>query len=84
MPTDTTPEDCAQRYEALMKKNYGSDTFDPTRPFFDVMLLGLGDDGIHRVAHPWPARAGGAHAAGWRPVLHGRDERRITLTASGA
>jgi 6-phosphogluconolactonase len=79
MPTDTTPEDCAQRYEALMKKNYGGDTFDPTRPFFDVMLLGLGDDG--HTASLIPGQPVLDERTRWvAPVLHGRDEPRITLT----
>lgn len=79
MPTDTTPEDCAARYDALMKRKYGAASFDPARPFFDVMLLGLGDDG--HTASLIPGQPVLEERAKWvAPVLHGRDEQRITLT----
>jgi 6-phosphogluconolactonase len=79
MPTDTTPEDCAARYDALLKQKYGAASFDPARPFFDVMLLGLGDDG--HTASLIPGQPVLEERTKWvAPVLHGRDEQRITLT----
>jgi 6-phosphogluconolactonase len=35
----------AAAYDAEMKAFYGSDHLDPNRPLFDIVLLGLGDDG---------------------------------------
>jgi 6-phosphogluconolactonase len=35
----------AQEYERALKSYYGGDTLDPTRPLFDVVLLGMGPDG---------------------------------------
>jgi 6-phosphogluconolactonase len=37
--------DAAHAYEELLKSYYSSDTLDPTRPLFDVVLLGMGPDG---------------------------------------
>ena len=35
----------AYRYQALLQRTYGGAVLDPARPFFDIMLLGLGEDG---------------------------------------
>jgi 6-phosphogluconolactonase len=79
IPTDTTPDDCAARYDALMKQKYGAASFDPARPFFDVMLLGLGDDG--HTASLIPGQPVLNERTKWAaPVPNGRDEQRITLT----
>lgn len=40
-----TLADAARKYEATLKSFYGSGTFDPARPLFDVVLLGMGPDG---------------------------------------
>jgi 6-phosphogluconolactonase len=40
-----TAADAAHAYEAELKAFYGSDTLDPSRPLFDVVLLGMGPDG---------------------------------------
>lgn len=45
MPATGTPEEAAHTYEALLKRFYGADQFEPDRPLFDVNLLGLGADG---------------------------------------
>jgi 6-phosphogluconolactonase len=75
IPTDTTPEDCAQRYEKTLR-----DIADRRGPaFFDVVLLGLGPDG--HTASLLPGQPVLDERAHWvAPVLKGRDEPRITLT----
>jgi 6-phosphogluconolactonase len=45
IPTDGDPEDAARRYEDALQAAYGAPTLDPSRPLFDIMLLGLGADG---------------------------------------
>jgi 6-phosphogluconolactonase len=72
-------EDAVTAYEAELKRAYGGSVLDPSRPLFDVCLLGLGDDGhtaslipgepVLRERHHWVAA-----------VAHGRPEARITLT----
>lgn len=44
--TDTaTPAEAAQRYESELKSFYGANEFDPARPLFDLVTLGVGPDG---------------------------------------
>jgi len=38
-------EEDARRYEAELHRFYGAERLDPTRPLFDVVLMGVGDDG---------------------------------------
>ena len=45
IPIEGDPSASARAYEAELKTFYGSDTLDPARPLFDVMLLGMGPDG---------------------------------------
>lgn len=46
MPTNTNyPESAARLYEDELKAFYGADRLDPARPMFDLVLMGLGDDG---------------------------------------
>jgi 6-phosphogluconolactonase len=40
-----TADDAAHVYESELRSFYGSDTLDPARPLFDVVLLGMGPDG---------------------------------------
>jgi 6-phosphogluconolactonase len=40
-----SPEEAARRYQRELKSFYGADALDPTRPLFDVVLLGVGPDG---------------------------------------
>lgn len=37
--------EAARKYETELKKFYGADQLDPSRPLFDLVLLGLGSDG---------------------------------------
>ena len=39
------PEGAARLYEDDLKAFYGADRLDPARPMFDLVLMGLGDDG---------------------------------------
>jgi 6-phosphogluconolactonase len=46
VPTeDRSPEQAAAEYEATLKRYYGADKLSPSRPLFDVNLLGVGEDG---------------------------------------
>jgi 6-phosphogluconolactonase len=46
IPTDTaSPDESAVRYEAALKSFYGAEVLDPTRPLFDLVLMGIGPDG---------------------------------------
>jgi 6-phosphogluconolactonase len=46
IPTDTaTPDESADRYEHELQSFYGAREFDPVRPLFDLMLMGVGPDG---------------------------------------
>lgn len=45
IPTAHEAEADATSYERLMREHYGADQFDPAKPFFDVVMLGMGQDG---------------------------------------
>ncbi len=45
LPLAGSPADAAGEYERTLKSYYGSDTLDPARPLFDIVLLGMGSDG---------------------------------------
>ena len=45
MPTEGTPEAGAAAYAEVLRAFYGADALDPARPLFDLVLLGLGEDG---------------------------------------
>jgi 6-phosphogluconolactonase len=79
IPTDGTPEDAARRYERTLQEAYGAPTLDPARPLFDIMLLGLGDDG--HTASLLPGERVLDERERWvAAVSHGRPEVRITMT----
>src|ERR1700681_425973 len=40
-----SPQEAAAAYERTLEVFYGADTLAPTRPLFDVTLLGIGEDG---------------------------------------
>lgn len=45
IPTDHGPEAAAAAYDRTLRAFYGADRLDPARPLFDLVLLGLGEDG---------------------------------------
>lgn len=45
MPTTGTPEEAAAAYQAELEAYYRSGTLDAARPLFDLVLLGLGENG---------------------------------------
>jgi len=79
MPTDGTPESCAEAYEEELRQQYGASILDPAVPLFDLMLQGLGADG--HTASLIPGQPVLEEKKRWvAPVPHGRDEVRLTLT----
>ncbi|GJD50121.1 6-phosphogluconolactonase [Methylobacterium crusticola] len=45
IPAAGAPEEGAAAYESALRAWYGADRLDPARPLFDLVLLGLGEDG---------------------------------------
>ena len=79
IPVKGKPADAAAQYEALLKRLYGADTLDPSRPLFHIMLLGLGVDG--HTASLIPGQPVLEEQTRWvAAVAEGRPETRITLT----
>ena len=80
MPTKgPNPEAAALDYEQDLKTYYGSITLNPKRPLFDVVLLGLGEDG--HTASLFPGTSVLAERARWAATVIGvKPEPRITLT----
>lgn len=45
IPMTRDPADAARAYEQTLRDYYGAGALDPTRPLFDIVLLGMGPDG---------------------------------------
>jgi 6-phosphogluconolactonase len=80
IPTERmSPAAGAAAYAATLKHFYGADTLDPNRPLFDVMLLGLGEDG--HIASLFPKSPALVEMERWVvPVIGETPPDRITLT----
>jgi 6-phosphogluconolactonase len=77
--TEGTPAEAARSYERRLKSWYGGETLDPALPLFDVVLLGLGEDG--HTASLIPGTPVLDERERWvAEVIGARPEPRITLT----
>lgn len=75
-----TVDASALAYEQTLQGLYGAATLAPDRPFFDLCLLGMGDDGHTASLLPGQPALLEERRRWAIPVTEGRPEARITLT----
>lgn len=79
IPTDGSLQSCADRYDEILRQQYGAGTLEAAIPLFHLTLLGLGEDG--HTASLLPDQPVLQERERWAaPVPQGRGEPRITLT----
>lgn len=79
VPVDGTPEEDAIQYQQDMQTYYGGMELDMARPLFDVVLLGLGENG--HTASLFPDTPALEEDMAWvAPVTTGVPQPRLTLT----
>ncbi len=79
IPTDGTPHSAADRYDEILRQQYGAGTLEAGVPLFHLTLLGLGDDG--HTASLLPGQPVLQERERWAAMVpEGRAEPRITLT----
>ena len=75
-----TVAQAAQEYERTLRTLHGTDRLDAARPFFDLCLLGMGDDGHTASLLPGQPLLLEERDRWVLPVTAGRPEPRVTLT----
>jgi 6-phosphogluconolactonase len=79
IPTDGTPQSAADRYDEVLRQQYGAGELKPGVPLFHLTLLGLGDDG--HTASLLPGQPVLQERDRWAAAVpQGRGEPRISLT----